>query len=261
MRDNRINQVLATGGIAVGTMNLEFSSSGVGRILAEAGADFCIFDMEHSGWGFETIRNAIATTRCTEVVPFVRVPSVRYDAISRALDVGAMGLVLPLVNDAEQARIAVESALYPPLGKRGCCFALAHDDYRWSDLAATMAHANENVAIIAQIETAVGLDNIEAIAATPGLSALWMGQFDLSASLGIPGQFDHPKMQAASERLLAVCRVNGLAAVLASTDPAELATGPTRGYSILVYLADLWIYQKALKAGFGAIRGHAIPVA
>src|SRR5262249_50998090 len=153
--------------------------------------------------------------RAAELVPIVRVPATDYHFIAHALDVGAMGLVIPLVGTAEQARFAVECASYPPRGRRGCAFALTHDDYRGGDLTAKMRHANDNVLLIAQIETAEGLANVEAIAAVDGIDALWIGQFDLTTSLGIPGQFDHPQFLDATRRIVAACHEHGKAATLA----------------------------------------------
>ena len=254
MRDNRVKKTLAAGGVSVGTMNIEFATTGIGRLMAEAGAEFGVFDMEHSGWSMETIRQVIATSRCADLVPFVRPPTTQYHLISRALDVGAMGLVIPLVNSAEQARFAVECAMYPPRGKRGCAFAVAHDDYAGGDLTAKMRHTNENLCIIAQIETEEGLNNVEAIAATPGIDALWIGQFDLTTSLGIPGNFDHPKFQDATKRIVAACHKHNIAATLAVMDPEQLAAGPENGFRLLVYAADLWIYQQALRRCFRTIR-------
>jgi 2-keto-3-deoxy-L-rhamnonate aldolase RhmA len=254
VRDNRVKQTLAAGGVSMGTMNIEFASTGVGRIMAEAGAEFCVFDMEHSGWSMETIRQVIATSRCVDLVPFVRPPTTQYHLISRALDVGAMGLVLPLVNTPEQAKFAVECAKYPPLGKRGCAFALAHDDYAGGDLSTKIQHTNDNVFMIAQIETEEGLRNVDAIIGTPGIDALWIGQFDLTTSLGIPGKFDHPKLLDATKRIVEACHKHNKVATLAVMNPDELAAGPENGFRLLVYAADLWIYQQALRRCFRTIR-------
>ena len=105
----------------MGVMCLEFATTGIGRLSAAAGAEFAVFDMEHTGWGLETIRMLVATSRAADLVPMVRVPANDYHFIAHALDVGAMGLVIPLVGTAEQAAsIAVECAMYPPRGRRGC---------------------------------------------------------------------------------------------------------------------------------------------
>jgi 2-dehydro-3-deoxyglucarate aldolase/4-hydroxy-2-oxoheptanedioate aldolase len=238
----------------MGVMCLEFASTGIGRISAEAGAEFAVYDMEHSGWGLETIKMLAATSRGAGLVPLVRVPTSDYHHIAHALDVGAMGIVLPLVATAQQAREAVACAMYPPRGRRGVAFAMAHDDYRGGDVAAKMAQANENVMVVAQIETAEGLRNADEIAAVDGIDALWIGQFDLTTSLGIAGQFDHPRFVEATATVLQACRKHGKAATLAVMDPDQLAAGPANGFRLLVYVGDLWIYQQALRRCFRKIR-------
>jgi 2-keto-3-deoxy-L-rhamnonate aldolase RhmA len=196
----------------------------------------------------------LCATAPASLAPVVRVPVTDYHHIAHALDVGAMGLVIPLVADAAQARFAVECAMYPPRGRRGCAFAMIHDDYKGGDLTAKMRHANENVLIVAQIETAQGLENVEAIAAVDGVDALWIGQFDLTTSLGIPGRFDHPQFLEATSRVVAACRKHNKAATLAVMDPDQLAAGPAAGFRLLVYAADLWIYQQALRRCFRQVR-------
>jgi 2-keto-3-deoxy-L-rhamnonate aldolase RhmA len=254
MRINPVKQQIQSGGIAYGVMNIEFSTPGIGRISAEAGAQFIVYDMEHNGWELETIRNLMATTRSADTVPIVRVPTSNYHFIAHVLDVGAMGIVLPLINSPEQAREAVSCAKYPPIGKRGCAFALAHDDFRGGDIHEKIRIANENVLIIAQIETLEGLSRVEEIAAVEGIDALWIGQFDLTVSMGIPAQFDHPTFLEATQRVLAACRKHNKIATLAVMNPEELADGPSKGYQLLVYAADLWIYQQALRRCFRTIR-------
>jgi 2-dehydro-3-deoxyglucarate aldolase/4-hydroxy-2-oxoheptanedioate aldolase len=131
---------------------------------------------------------------------------------------------------------------------------MSHDDYKGGDLAEKMRHANENLPVIAQIETAEGLSNVDAIAAVDGVDALWIGQFDLTASLGIPGQFDHPKFADATKRILDACHKYNKAATLAVMDVDQLCAGPANGFRLLVYAADLWIYQQALRRCFRAVR-------
>ena len=122
MRNNPVKRVLREGGVSVGTMMFEFATTGIARIAAEAGAEFAVFDMEHTGWSMETIRMLMATSSGAGIVPMVRVPNLQYHFIARVLDVGAMGVVVPMVADAAQARTIVESAKYPPAGRRGLAF-------------------------------------------------------------------------------------------------------------------------------------------
>jgi 2-dehydro-3-deoxyglucarate aldolase/4-hydroxy-2-oxoheptanedioate aldolase len=259
MKDNPVKHALRSGGVSMGVMCLEFATPGIGPLSASAGAEFAVFDMEHTGWGLETIRMLAATSQAADLVPIVRVPTIDYHFIAHALDVGAMGLVLPLVGTAKQAQFAVECATYPPIGRRGCAFALSHDQYQGGDLTVKMQHTNDNVLLIAQIETAEGLANVDAIAAVERIDALWIGQFDLTTSLGIPGQFEHPLFVDGTRRVLEACRKPGKAATLAVMDPEQLADGPANGFRLLVYAADVWIYQQALRRCFRAIREKLRP--
>ena len=210
MRENRVKRALAAGERSLGTMIFEFPTTGIGRIAAAAGAEFVIYDMEHTGWSIETIRGLMASSRAADLVPMVRIPATEYHLIARPLDVGAMGLMVPMVESAEQARTIVDSAKYPPLGRRGAR-GVAHDDYTGGDIIEKMESANDEVLLIAQIETARGVENVDAIAAVDGIDVLWIGHFDLTNSLGIPGQFSHPTYLEAVERVLEACQRHGKA--------------------------------------------------
>ncbi|HEX5498790.1 MAG TPA: aldolase/citrate lyase family protein [Thermomicrobiales bacterium] len=257
MRANRVKRTLAAGGIAIGTMVFEFSSTGIGRIIAAGGAAFVIYDMEHTGWSIETIRMLMATTRAADTVPMVRVPAGDYHLIARPLDLGAMGIMVPMVETAAQAAQIAAAVRYPPVGRRGAAFGVAHDDYASGDIVASMASANEEIFLMAQIETAAGLDNVEAIAATDGVDCLWIGHFDLTNSLGIPGQFTHPTYLAAVERVLAACRDH---AKIPGIMAGDVATGETllaQGFRAVAYSGDVWIYGQALRQGIDALRTAA----
>ena len=126
MRENKVKRTLARGGVSIGTMCLEFATPGLGRLCATAGAEFAVFDMEHTGWSLETVKMLVATSRSVDLIPVVRPPVTDYHHIAHLMDVGAMGLLIPLVNSAEQVKFAIECATYPPRGKRGCAFAMSH---------------------------------------------------------------------------------------------------------------------------------------
>jgi 2-keto-3-deoxy-L-rhamnonate aldolase RhmA len=254
MRQNRVKQTLTAGGFAIGTMVFEFSTTGIGRIAAAAGAEFVIFDMEHTGWSVETIRMLIATTRAADTVPMVRVPATQYHLLSRPLDVGAMGLMVPMVEDAEQARLIVRSAKYTPDGARGTAFVISHDDFQPGDVDAKMRRANDEGLLIAQIETARGVENVDAIAAVPGIDVLWIGHFDLTASLGIPAQFDHPRFSEAVARVVDACERHGKTAGIMASSVPNAHDWIGRGFRAVAYSGDLWIYAQALAEGIGAVR-------
>ncbi|MGV3723897.1 MAG: HpcH/HpaI aldolase family protein [Actinomycetota bacterium] len=254
MRENRVKRALANGGTAFGTMIMEFNTSGVGRLSAEAGADFVIFDQEHTGWSVESIRTLVATSRSAELGAFVRVPASQYHLIARVLDVGAQGLMIPMVETEEQARLIVQSAKYPPVGRRGAGFGLAHDDYRDQDILVTMQQSNDEGLLIAQIETVQGLENVDRIAAVDGIDVLWIGHFDLTNSMGIPGQFDHPDYLAAVERVLAACARHGKAPGMMVSSVEWGRDLLAQGFRIIAYWGDLWIYKQALRAGLEGLR-------
>src|SRR5258706_8137009 len=107
MRPNHVKSKLRSGGVSIGAFMFEFNTTGIGRIAAEAGAEFAVFDMEHTGWSVETIRMLVATTRSTEMTPLVRVPATEYHFIARVLDIGAMGIMVPMVESAAQAATIV----------------------------------------------------------------------------------------------------------------------------------------------------------
>ena len=254
MRENPVKRALASGGTSLGTMIFEFPTTGIGRIAAEAGADFVIFDMEHTGWSIETIRALMATTRAANTVPMVRVPATEYHLMARPLDVGAMGLMIPMVESGAQAQLIVDSCKYPPQGRRGAAFGVAHDDYTGGDIIAKMASANEEGMLIAQIETGQGVENVDAIAAVEGIDCLWIGHFDLTNSLGIPGQFSHPAYLSAVERVLEACQRHGKAPGIMSGDVATAQAQLAQGFRALAYSGDLWLYQQALRQGLDALR-------
>src|SRR6476619_5780958 len=119
MQPNHVKRKIQSGGTSIGTFVFEFNTTGIGRIAAEAGAEFTVFDMEHTGWTIETIRLLVATTRSTGMIPLVRVPATEYHFLARALDMGALGIMVPMVESAAQATAIAAATKYPPLGRRG----------------------------------------------------------------------------------------------------------------------------------------------
>ena len=147
-----------------------------------------LFDLEHSGFGFETVKSALRYFEAADLPAIVRVPSREYHHIARAMDMGAEGLMLPMVGNADEVRHIVNSMKYHPAGKRGVALQVAHDRYRPGAVADKFAAANERTTLFCQIETAEGVENADAMAAIDGVDCLWVGHFDLSVSLGIPGR-------------------------------------------------------------------------
>lgn len=258
MRENPVKRTLSAGGVAVGTMVFEFTTPGIGRIAEAAGADFVLFDQEHTPWGLETLAGAMTVMRFTRPVPFVRVPTLQPHLISRLLDAGALGVMVPLVEAPEQAARIVEVAKYPPSGHRGVSGGLAHDDYRGDDVAGTMRLANTETLLIAQIESARGVERAREIASVEGIDVLWMGQMDLSTSLGVAGQYGHPTYLAALEAIVAAAEESGKAAGFLAFSHEEGLALHKMGFRCIAYRSDIGLYRDALACGITALRAARV---
>jgi 2-keto-3-deoxy-L-rhamnonate aldolase RhmA len=254
MRDNPVKATLAAGGSALGAMVFECFVPGLPQICRNAGADFVLYDMEHTGLGFETLKTQFALCRGLSVVPMVRVPRGEYHFIARALDVGAMGVMVPMVGTAEEAAGIVACTRYPPLGRRGAAFGFAHDDYEGGDVVAKMAALHARTMVIVQIETAEGLANVERIAAVPDVDVLWIGHFDLTNFLGLPGAFKHPDYLAAVDRIVAACRTHGKTAAFIATDDDWAREYAAKGFRMFAYGVDQLMLQQALAGGLRLLR-------
>jgi 2-keto-3-deoxy-L-rhamnonate aldolase RhmA len=234
---------------------VEFATPGIGHILKNAGCDYVLFDTEHSGFGFETIKNAVRWFEAAKLPAIVRVPSKAYDQMARAADMGAEGIMVPMVDTAEEAKALVANIKYPPVGRRGVALGVAHDGYASSGTVADRLNAaNDRICLFAQIETAAGAENVDAIAAVEGVDCLWVGHFDLSASLGIPGQFEHPRFLAAIEATAAACRKHGKALGRLVPDAATGVTYSGYGFDYLCWSGDVWALQAAVRGGIDAMR-------
>ncbi len=241
-------------GRAFGPMVMEFLVPGMPAIIAAAGADFALFDMEHTGAGLETMKTMIAGCRGLELAPLVRVPRGEYHFIARALDIGAHGVMVPMVNSAAEAVHIAACAHYPPVGRRGAAFGVAHDDYRAASPAIAMGRAADRTLVIAQIETVEGLEEVEAIAATPGIDVVWLGHFDLTNFMGIPGQFQHPDYLAAVRRIVAAALAHGKVAGFMASDAAWAHAYWGHGFRMLAYGLDHMLFQGALRSGLETLR-------
>ena len=242
---------LADGGTALGTMVFEFHTLGLPRIVANAGADFVMLDLEHTGWGIEGIRPLLAAAAAHDVEPLVRVQGSARQLISPALDVGARGVMVPMIGDAIEAERVVQAARFAPHGSRG--FGLLYGDQLSEGVGEAMRAAEEGTLVILQIETEAGLHHVEEIAVTPGVDVLWVGQFDLSIAMGIPGAFDDARMTEAEDRVLAACADAGIAAgvLVGSVDVARSMLA--RGFRMVALGSDIDLYGSALRAGLEAL--------
>ncbi len=256
MRTNEVKQKLAAGGTALGTMVFEFSSPGLPAILVAAGAEFALYDMEHSGFTMAEMRRQFAYCRGLGLVPIVRPPSKTYAAVSQLLDIGAMGLMFQMVESREEAEELVRWTRYPPRGVRGAMFGGAHDDYNTVNVADTMRAADERTFILAMIETRKGAENMEEILSVADIDGAHLGQFDLSLSLGLPGQFEHPEIQSTIDRLLSTCKRLGKTAACMAPNMETAKDWQKRGFRMISYSADSALLQQGLRVAIKELRGE-----
>ena len=255
MRKNPVKQRLLKGEAVFGAMGWEFLVPGLPQIVKASGADFLLIDMEHSGAGYETLKDQSALCRGIDLVPMARVPTNQYHYISRALDLGIMGIMAPMVGSAEQAEYIVSCTRYPPTGRRGAAFGFAADDYLGGAVADKIKIANERVLVMCLIETAEGIENVEEIAAVPGVDVLWLGHFDLTNFLGIPAQFDHPKYVKAVERMCKAAKKHGKVLACMSGDDQWSRDYWKKGFRLFAMGVDAMLMQNALRQGLGTLEG------
>ncbi len=245
----------------LGHFVVEFATPGIGHILKSAGCDFALLDMEHSGFSIETVKSTLRYMQAAQLPSIVRVPSKEYHHIARVCDMGAEGIMLPMVGTAAQAKQIVDSMKYFPDGGRGVALQVAHDDYRPGAIKEKFAAANARTTLFAQIETAEGVANAAAIAGTDGVDCLWVGHFDLSVSLGIPGEFDNPKFTKAVDKVLAAAAKHKKAmGRLVPTVEQGIAVHAI-GFDFICYSGDVWVLQNALAEAIGRLRSETAGVA
>ena len=173
-----------------GAMIFDFFSPGIPFVVKNSGCEFVIYDMEHGGLTLDKFKELALISKGIGLQPMIRVPEINYNYISRSLDLGANGIMIPMVKDQKEALKIVKYSKYPPLGRRGAGFGFAHNEYKKENPIDIMQNANKKLINIIQIENESGLENVEEIAKIDGIDCLWVGHFDLSNFLGVPGQFD-----------------------------------------------------------------------
>jgi 2-keto-3-deoxy-L-rhamnonate aldolase RhmA len=251
---NSLKEMAQTRKARFGTFLVEFNTPGIGHIMKAAGCEYVLLDMEHSGFNFESLKSMLQYMQAADLPTIVRVPSRNYNHIARALDMGAEGLMLPMVASGEEAAQIAAHAKYPMQGHRGIALQVAHDNYKPGPVMKKLRDANKRSTVFAQIETPEGVENAFDIAAVKGIDCLWVGHFDLSASMGIPGQFDHPDFIAAVKRVESACRKHKKSLGRLVPDVETGVAVYRDGFDFICYSGDVWIFQAALKDGLDQLR-------
>ncbi|MGQ9731824.1 MAG: HpcH/HpaI aldolase family protein [Candidatus Zipacnadales bacterium] len=196
----------------LGTMVAMCRTPEVMVVVARAGMDFVLIDTEHGAFTTETVADLCRVARGENLTAILRVPGRGPTYVSRSLDIGANGLMMPRIETPEEARDVVRWAKYAPLGNRGLALGGPGNDYQpVTDPLATMAEMNESTLIVIQIESKEAVKRVEEIAAVTGIDVLLIGPMDLSATLGVPGQLEHPEFIAAVREVVRAGQAHGVA--------------------------------------------------
>lgn len=241
---NRVKELLRVGKPTVGAI-MHLPSAQAAIALAHVGFDWLWIDMEHGGLNIETVHMMIQATTGTNTVPIVRVP-VNHEWLAKPLlDVGAMGIAIPMVNTKEEALAAVRGVRFPPEGVRGfggATFAAS----RWGlSVPEYIQVANQEILTVVQIEHIDAVKRIEEIVTVPGIDVLFVGAFDLSGSMGLLGKVNHPKVEKATQTVLAAAQKAGIPAGTIVLTPQGINKRIAQGFTFLVVGTDIQFLTSA----------------
>ena len=258
-RRNRMRELLETGSLLIGSF-ITMTDPAVVDIAALSGHDFILIDTEHAGLNLETVANHVRAARARNLGIMIRVPAGDAGYIQQVLDVGVEGVEVPHVRNTADARAAVSAVRFPPEGHRGVFtkgVAAEFGAHGYSTVAELLAAINADTVCNVIIEDVEGVDNIEEIVAVPGLDFITFGPGDLSGSLGVPGQTDHPGVQEAMDMVLAACRRANIPAHTTSVAPFTPASAEelrAAGISLLTSASDAMNLLVGMRADEQAAR-------
>jgi 2-dehydro-3-deoxyglucarate aldolase len=252
-----LKKQMRAGRLAVGSW-INSASPIVAELMAAQGFDFLTVDAEHSAVDVAQTQTLFQAIRSGNpaCVPLVRVAGCDYSEMKRFMDAGAAGIICPLVNTADEARTVVDAVKYPPEGRRGVGFC--RDNDYGARLAKRVQRANSETLVVVQIEHIEAVRNIDAILSVPGVDVAFIGPYDLSASMGITAQFDHPAYRTAKRHVLAACRRHGVVAGIHVVQPevAQVLKAIREGYRFIAYSLDITMLSVACERGLADIKSH-----
>lgn len=254
---NTLKEKLAKGEKPIGTF-FELGSPSVVEALGRSGLDFVILDNEHGPFEAESSRDFARAAENSGVTALARVREVSRPAILKLLDVGVQGLIIPDVHTVEQVQQIIAYGKYYPIGQRGFCPSRkdgwGYDAMAQQPVPDQMAYWNEQTLIIPQCETVGALEKIEEIVALEGVDGIFIGPFDLSISMGIPGQFDHPDFVDALKRVQKACKDAGKFCMIFAGSAAAVAERLRQGYDSVTYSLDAAVLIAAFQRDIAEIR-------
>jgi 2-keto-3-deoxy-L-rhamnonate aldolase RhmA len=254
MRLNPVKQALLAGQTVLGTSYGQLRDPEIARILKAAGFDYAYLDGEHGCFGIETQQDICRVAGLCGLTIFARVADMQYDLIARSLDCGADGIIFPRVESPELLEQAVSWCKFPPVGIRGFGLTAMQNNYENVTIPQVMTHRNENGMVILQIETQRAFEAREELLSVPGIDVVMVGPVDLSISLGVPGQFDDPKMEATLDAIRETCDAKGIAPGIQARNLALSSKWRDRGYRFLGTASEWAMMLEKGKEIVGALR-------
>jgi len=237
-----------------GTFVFECGSPAVPRILKAAGWDYILIDTEHASFGMETVGNLLHVSAAVGLPAVVRVPELQRSLLSRPLDAGALGLMVPRVESKAQAEEIVRFTKYHPMGDRGVALGTAHNAYESVSGKRFIREANAEILLIMQIETQRGMENLDEILSVPGLNIAYIGPHDLSTSMGLPGELGHPRVVEAITEFLRGCKRHGVVPGIWVDSIKDGRSWMRRGARFMTYGADFAMLMERSRTVLDALR-------
>lgn len=252
--NNGLKGRLTEGEALYGTMLVELHTPNVAAMLRVAGFDYMIVDCEHGAFDYAMVAALAAVGRGAGIGVIVRIPAVSRECILKYLELGAEGLLIPMVQSAAEVREAVQYSKYAPEGRRGVSTTRAHSGYDVPDLQAYMAAANARTLVLVQIESTDALARLDDIAAVPGLDGLIVGPNDLTQDMGIVNDYDHPRFRQALTDVARTAAAHGLASGIHSSDLRLLRDAAALGMRLCSWSSEAGMLLKSAREGLKRLK-------
>jgi len=248
-----LKEKLRRGEFCVGPF-LKAGSPEIVEVSGYAGVDFVLLDMEHGPLAYEAVEHLVLAAERVDIAPVVRVEAITESAVMRPLDKGAAGILVPHVDSAQMAQNVVRFSRFGPAGERGMDMHCRAAQYGHLPKKEYMQRANENTLLILQIEGSEGLHNLPEILAVAGSDVIFVGPYDLSQSLGMPGEIDHPQVVRAIEGIVETVRKGGRCVGIYAENVEAAKKWIGIGVQFVALSVDTTIYYQACKRLVAALR-------
>ena len=246
LKKNYLKKALQDGKNVFGPF-LKLTDPAVVEIMGFAGFDFVIIDAEHGPISMQSAQNMIRAAETANITPIIRVANNDEALILRALDIGAQGIEIPQINSKSQAIKAVKSVKYSPQGERGVCRYVRAANYSSMDKFKYFKSANNETMIIAHIEGVEGVNNLDEILSVPGIDVIFIGPYDLSQSLGIPGEVSNPLVTEKMKEVVLKCKENKVSVGTFADDVKTAKFWVSLGVQYMSFSVDVGILYEATK--------------